>query len=196
LTAALQAARGYGHPEVSAALDRSRQLVAATGATGTPLHFSVLYGFWVTAAARGNLKRVQEHAQQFLALAEMQPDAAPRLIGHRLVGSGRLVTGDFRQARPHLELAASVYRAEEHREFAFGYGQDIGATALCYLSWALWHEGYPDRAARTADRAIHAREFGHAYTLAYTLFYTAISALLSRKCPARGATSGRERDNL
>src|SRR5262249_39016440 len=130
---------------------------------------------------RGNLKGTLERAQQFLALAEMQPASAPRLIGQRMVGAGLLLTGDFRHARPHLEMAASLYRAEEHREFAFRYGQDIGATALCYLSWALWHEGYPDRAARTAHRAIlHARELGHAYTLAYTLFYTAISALLSR----------------
>ena len=40
LMTALIGARGYAHAEVSAALDRSRQLVAATAATGTPLHFS------------------------------------------------------------------------------------------------------------------------------------------------------------
>ena len=91
------------------------------------------------------------------------------------------MTGDFRQARPHLELAASLYRPEEHREFAFRYGQDIGASALCFLSWALWHDGYPDQAARTADRALlHAREFGHAYTLGYTLLLAAYAAVLSR----------------
>ncbi len=52
--AALIGARGYAHAEVSAALDRSRQLVAATAATGTPLHFSVLYGVWVVDYVRGN----------------------------------------------------------------------------------------------------------------------------------------------
>jgi predicted ATPase len=122
-----------------------------------------------------------EHAQEFLALAETQPDSAPRLIGHRILGTGLLWTGDFRQARPHLERAASLYRAEEHREFAFRYGTDIGASALCYLSLALWHDGYPDQAAQTADRALHyAREFGHAYTFGLTLFLTAIPAVLSR----------------
>jgi predicted ATPase len=107
-----------------------------------------------------------------------------RLIGHGILGAELLMTGDFRQARPHLELAASLYRPEEHREFAFRYGQDIGARALCYLSWALWHDGYPDQAQRIADRALfHAREFGHAYTLAYTLGHTAIHAVLSRDVP-------------
>jgi predicted ATPase len=47
LMAVLLGARGYAHPEVSAVLDRSKQLVAATAATGTPLHFSVLFGSWV-----------------------------------------------------------------------------------------------------------------------------------------------------
>ena len=44
------------------------------------------------------------------------------------------------------------------------------AQARCaFLSLALWHEGCPDQAARTSDRALlHAREFGHAFTLAYT----------------------------
>ena len=178
---ALAGARGYAHAEVSAALDRARQLVAATAATGTPLHFSVLYLVWAAEYVRGNGKRVLEHAQQFLSLAEMQPASAPRLIGHRILGTGQLVTGDFRQARPHLERAASLYRAEEHREFAYRYGQDIGASAFCYLSWALWHDGFPDQAARTADRALlHAREFGHAHTLAFTLWHAAILALLSR----------------
>jgi predicted ATPase len=181
LMAALMGARGYAHAEVSAALDRSRQLVAATAATGTPLHFSVLWGVWTVDIVRGNAERALEHAQQFLALAEMQPASAPRLIGHRILGAGQLMTGDFRQARPHLELAASLYRAEEHREFAFRYGQDIGASALCWLSWALWHDGYPDQALRTADLALrHAREFGHAFTLAYTLWVAAIHAVLSR----------------
>jgi hypothetical protein len=49
------------------------------------------------------------------------------------------------------------------------------------LSWAIWHDGYPDRAARTGDRALpQAREFSHAYTLAYTLFHVAMLAVLSR----------------
>src|SRR5262249_2650904 len=113
LISALIGARGPAHAEVSAALDRARQLVAATAATGTPLHFSVLWGVWAADHVSGNAKRALEHAHQFLSLAEMQPASAPRQIGQRLLGAGRLMTGDFRQARPHLDLAASLYRAEE-----------------------------------------------------------------------------------
>jgi predicted ATPase len=117
-----------------------------------------------------------------------------------MVGLGLLMTGDFRQARPHLELAAALYRAEEHREFAFRYGQDIGTGALSYLSLALWHDGYPDQAEQTADRALlHAREFGHAFTLAYTLWHVAMPAVLSRdvrrveRLANENATTSKER---
>src|SRR5262249_1491365 len=90
--------------------------------------------------------------------------------------------------RRHLELAASLYRAEEHREFAFRYGQDIGASALCYLSWALWHDGYPDQAARTADRALLlAREFA-TLTRSGILSFTSHSPLFSS--PISGGSSG------
>jgi class 3 adenylate cyclase/predicted ATPase len=181
LMSALIGARGYAHAEVSATLDRSRQLVDATATTGTPLQFSVLWGVWVVEYVRGNAERLMEHAQKFFSLAETQPASAPRLIGHWILAAGQLMIGDFPQARPHLETAASLYQAEEHREFAFRYGQDIGATALCYLPLALWHDGYPDQATRAADRALlHAREFGHPYTLAYTLWHPARHAVLSR----------------
>src|SRR4029077_4486052 len=44
LTAALMAGKGYADPEVVAVLERANRLVTETGAVGTPLHFSVLYG--------------------------------------------------------------------------------------------------------------------------------------------------------
>src|SRR5262245_64986200 len=31
---------------------------------------------------------------------------------------------------------------------SFQYGQDIGTTVMCYLSWALWHLGYVDQASQ------------------------------------------------
>jgi predicted ATPase len=92
-----------------------------------------------------------------------------------------MMAGDYRRALPHSKSAASLYRPDEHREFAFRYGQDIGASALCYLSWALWHGGYPDQSMQTSDRAVlHAREFGHAHTLVYTLWHNAIVAVFAR----------------
>jgi class 3 adenylate cyclase/predicted ATPase len=181
LTTALMGARGYADPEVSATLERSRRLVTETGRVGTPLHFSVLYGIWVVAYVGGNTKAGLHHATEFLSLAEAQPASGPLLIGHRILAASLMMAGDYRRALPHTKMAASLYRPDEHREFAFLYGQDIGASALCYLSWALWHRGYADQAMQTADRAVlHAREFRHAHTLVYTLWHTAILAVFAR----------------
>ena len=46
------------------------------------------------------------------------------------------------------------------------YGQDIGATALSYLCWALWHLGYVDKAAEVAAEAMkRAQALAHPFTL-------------------------------
>src|SRR5262249_21316297 len=138
LSAALMGARGYADPEVSATLERSQRLVTETGGVGTPLHFSVLYGVWVVAYVGGHTEAGLHHATEFLSLAEAQPEAGPLSIGHRILAASLMMAGDYRRALTHGKMAASLYRPDEHREFAFRYGQDIGASALCYLSWALW----------------------------------------------------------
>ena len=52
----------------------------------------------------------------------------------------------------------------------YHYGQEVGATALCYLCWALWQLGYVDQAADVAARAVkHAEGLSHPHTLAYTI---------------------------
>src|SRR5262249_33561299 len=48
LTAALIAGKGYADPELFAALERANRLVTESASVGTPLHFSVLYGLWVS----------------------------------------------------------------------------------------------------------------------------------------------------
>jgi TolB-like protein len=181
LTAALMGARGYADPEIAALLEGSQQLVTETGGLGSALHFSVLYGIWVVAYVGGNAGRLVGLAREFQSLAETRAASGPCLIGHRLLGASLMVVGNYREALPELRLAASLYEPDEHRELAFRYGQDVGATALCYLAWALWHNGFLAEAALTADRAIrHARGFGHSHTLVYTLWHAATVSVLAR----------------
>jgi predicted ATPase len=77
--------------------------------------------------------------------------------------------GEFAAGREHLERARALYDPDDHARFRYQYGQDIGATALCYLSWALWHLGYVDHASDVAVEAMkHAEALSHPLTLAYT----------------------------
>jgi predicted ATPase len=92
-----------------------------------------------------------------------------------------IVIGDYPAALAHLETAASLYRADEHRDSDFHYGQDIGVGAFVVLSWALWHRGYPEESARAADRALAlSRELGHAHTPAHALGLAGVGAVFAR----------------
>jgi predicted ATPase len=78
--------------------------------------------------------------------------------------------GEFIAGRQHLERARVLYNPEEHARFRYQYGQDIGATVLCYLCWALWHLGYVDQASEVAAEAVrHADEIAHPHTQVYTI---------------------------
>ena len=147
LTQALMAGKGYADPETVAVLERANRLVTETGAVGTPLHFSVLYGLWLFNFNRGAIAAAVEHAANFLSFAQSQPSSGPLLVGHRILGHSLIFSGDYRAALAHFETAASLHRPDEHRNSAFHYGQDIGVSAFVMLSWALWHCGYPDQSA-------------------------------------------------
>ena len=115
LTAALMASKGYANPETVAALERANRLVTETEAVGTPLHFSVLYGLWVSNLAAGPVAAGLEHATNFLSSAQSQPSSGPLLVGHRTLAWSLIPSGDYPAALAHLETAASLYRPDEHR---------------------------------------------------------------------------------
>jgi class 3 adenylate cyclase/predicted ATPase len=182
LTAALMAGKGYADPEVVAALERANRLVTETAAVGTPLHFSVLYGLWISTLNSRTIAAALERAANFLSIAQSQPSSGPLLVGHRILATSLIFSGDYPAALAHAETAASLYRPDEHRDSAFRYGQDIGVSAFAMLSWALWHRGYPDQSARAADRALAcSRELGHAHTLSHALWIAGMAAVFARE---------------
>jgi predicted ATPase len=180
-TAALMAGKGYANPEVVAALERANRLAAETAAVGTPVHFSVLWGLWISNFTGGAIATALEHATNFLSVAESQLSSGPLLVGHRALAQSLINSGDYRAALSHAETAASLYRPDEHRDSVLHYGQDIGVSAFVMLSWALWHHGCPDRSARAADRALAlSRQLGHAPTLSQALCFAGMAAVFSR----------------
>jgi hypothetical protein len=181
LTPALMAGKSYADPEVVAVLERANRLVTETASVGTPLHFFVLYGLWVSTLNSGAIAAALEHATNLLSVAQSQPSLGPLLVGHRALALSLICSGDFPAAQAHFETAASLHRPDEHRDSAFHYGQDIGVTAFALLSWALWHRGYPDQSARAADRALAlSRQLGHGHTLAHALALAAVAAVFAR----------------
>jgi hypothetical protein len=134
------------------------------------LLFSVLYGFLVANYVAFNGDAMRTLATQFLALAEKQGASVPLMIGHRLMGTFLLFTGDIAESRAHYDRAIALYDPTEHRPLAMRFGQDVGVAILSFRSLALWVLGYPEAALTDTKQAItYAREIGHAATLMYAL---------------------------
>jgi DNA-binding response OmpR family regulator/class 3 adenylate cyclase/predicted ATPase len=165
---ALTASRGYAAPETKATLLRAKMLI--DDRTDPAKRFSVLYGIWAGHYVGGEANKQRRAANEFLAEAERHNDTAARCMAHRVSGTTCLVRGEFEAGLRHLKQARALYDREHHSHFRFQYGQDIGAATFCYLSWALWHVGHVEQAAKVADEAIRRAEvLSHPHTLVYTL---------------------------
>src|ERR1700691_1952300 len=184
LANALMHVKGYAAPESKAASERARLFIAQAEALGeTPedplVLFSVLYAVWGTNLLAFNGNVVRDLAGQFMALAEQQGATAPLMIGHRIVGTSLLHTGDFAKARGHYDQGIALYDPAEHRSLAMRFGQDSGVGLLGFRSWILWFLGYPQAAQADAEHALqNAREIGHAGTLMYALGVTTLTRIL------------------
>jgi predicted ATPase len=180
LANALMHTRGYAAPDTTASIERARSYIERAEALGEApedplLLFSVLYGSWVANYIAFNGDAIREFAAQFLMLAEQQRAAAPLMIGHRLVGTSLLFTGDIAQGRAHYDSAISLYDPAEHRPLATRFGIDTRMAALSYRSCALWFLGYPEAALADRDQTlIDAREIGQAGTLLHALSVTSL----------------------
>ena len=167
--------KGYAAPENKAAAERARLLIEQADALGEPpedplLLFSVLYSFWVATAVAFNGDVARTLAAQFLALAEKQGATGPLMVGHRIMGTSLLLTGDIAKGRVHFDRAIALYDPAEHRPLAARFGQDLAVAALSFRSVALWALGYPELALADADHAVGAaREIGQAATLMYAV---------------------------
>ena len=168
LARALIAARGYAAAETKQTLLRARALL--DDSIEPSQKFAVLYGLWACYYVGGEGDMLQGAAAELHAEAERSGSTSSLCLSHRVLGTTYISKAQFGAACQHLEQARALYDPQQHPPFRHQYGQDIGATALCYLSWALWHLGYVDQASAIAAEAVrHAEELGHPFTLAYTI---------------------------
>ena len=95
------------------------------------------------------------------------------MIGHRLMGSSLMLTGDIAEGRAHYDQAIALYDPVEHRALATRFGQDVRVAILSFRSLSLWLLGYPEAALADLAQALKdAREIGQAATLMYALIHT------------------------
>ena len=184
LTNALMHTKGYAAPEPKAAVEQARLLIERSETLGEPpedplLLFSVLNGFWVANIVAFNGDVARELAAQFMALAEKQGATLPLMIGHRLMGTSLLLTGDIVEGRAHFDQGIALCDHTEDRPLATRFGQAIWVYILSDQSLALWLLGYPEAAIAATERVLKdAREFGQVATLMYALDQSSLTLIL------------------
>ena len=83
---------------------------------------SANYGLWAGSYVHGDLTAMREPAQAFLRDVELQPGSPEAGAAHRVYGVTLWFTGNFIEARSHLEQALAIFDPERDRDVAFRFG--------------------------------------------------------------------------
>jgi DNA-binding response OmpR family regulator/class 3 adenylate cyclase/predicted ATPase len=181
LSQAMIAGYGYAARETAEVLLRAKAHI--DDLTDPSLKLAILYGIWACHYVGGEVAKQTDAAGEFLKEAGRHNDTAALCVAHRIMGTTYLTKGEFAAALPHLEQARALYDPQHQAPLQYQYGQDIGAAALCYLSWALWHLGSVDQASKVAADAVkRAEELSHPHTQAFTICHARGMIDIFRRC--------------
>jgi predicted ATPase len=150
----LQVTEGFAAPAAARAYHRARDLCSRV-CESTQI-FPVLWGLWLHAKVRSDLRTAQERADELLALARRLNDPDLALQAHQALGVTALCYGAPTAALRHVEQAAALYDPARHRTHSFLFGQDPGIICKAYGAVVLWLLGYPEQAQRQSESAIDA----------------------------------------
>jgi predicted ATPase len=191
---ALIATRGHGAPETMEAFARARK--SASLDEDAPGRLAADYGLWVGSYVRGDLPSMRTHAAAFLAGVAASPDSPEAGVAHRVLGTTHCFSGEYAEAREHLERALILFQPGRDDDLAFRFGQDAGVAAMCYLALASWPLGNVRRAVSLVDQA-HERlaSVAHIGTHPYAKLHAAMFELM-RGDRARAAEYGSETARL
>ncbi|TAI63059.1 adenylate/guanylate cyclase domain-containing protein [Bradyrhizobium sp. Leo170] len=97
----LIAVQGYASADTREAFSQARALCLRLG--NIPEYFQALFGLWGNAWMSGKNDEALGMADEFMSRAQALPDAVPRMVAHRMMGSTLLTIGDFRSSVDHFE---------------------------------------------------------------------------------------------
>ena len=183
LGAALIATKGYAAPEVEQTYARARQLCHPLD--DPQQRFTVLRGLWNYYNVHAELQTARTLGEQLLTLAQQAQDPAMLLVAHRALGATLLVLGATASAHTHFAQSIALYDPQQHRAYAFLYGEDNGVVCRSHDSCVLWRLGYPDQGLVRADEAVTlAQQLAHPFSLGFALAVGAMFHQLRRERPA------------
>jgi tetratricopeptide (TPR) repeat protein len=173
----LTVAQGPGAAAVANVYARAEELCQQVGDRRQCI--AVLRGVRRAMQGRGEPRRAQPLAEEFLKLAQEALDEGLLIEGHVALGVCLFYLGDIATAHTHLEEGLAIYDAQRPHTHTFPAGQDLGVLALTYDAMALWVLGYPEQALERSRRAMNlAEEVAHPWSLATAMGYAAVVCVL------------------
>ena len=162
---ALIVSRGYAVPEVERTYARALEL--ARGHHDAREVTRALRGLWNVYLIAGEFGHARKLATELLARARTSREPGALGVAHAALGETLFHAGELPRARRHLERALAL-----DRRHAVAGRTSQRPRLACYLGWALWLAGYPDRARRLCREGIDearalARPHSHAFALGY-----------------------------
>jgi len=88
-----------------------------------------------------------------LHLAQSIQDPYFFSLAHARLGFTLYMLGEFTSARAHLEQGIALYDPHMHPHISLGL-TNPRLDCLFYVSMALWHLGYPDKALQRSHEAV------------------------------------------
>jgi predicted ATPase len=155
LGGSLIAARGYAHPDTSAAYERAAELGAAAGDAA---RFGVAHtGLGICYYTRGEVERGRALLAEVVAAAEARGDREQALVGHAGGALPETYQGKFASSLAHCERTMELYDPMKHHGLVRALGTDQGVQVLGFAAQNLWYLGQPDAALARRPRSGGAR---------------------------------------
>jgi class 3 adenylate cyclase/tetratricopeptide (TPR) repeat protein len=169
----LIAVRGYAADETRDVFSRARILCLQRNRPAE--YFQALYGLWGHSWMGGKNDEALHMANEFLSRAEASGDVIPLMVGHRVMGSTLLSTGQFRQSKQHFEESIALSKQRTQQSLFSRYMVEPETASLLLLSWDLWILGYPALAlARVSDALSLSRDLAQPYSIAFAHYMTSV----------------------
>jgi class 3 adenylate cyclase/predicted ATPase/ABC-type transport system involved in cytochrome c biogenesis ATPase subunit len=182
------AARGYTAPSTKSAFARAEQLAEAVD--NRDRLYPALYGIFVGHLIGGDIRKAGTSIKRLHQIAATDGDRTHLSLAYRLLGSLSFFRGDVRPAEEQLRSCLQLCGPEERKRLTLRFGPDTMTAAEIFLALTLGLAGKPDAAIAAAEAAVkHAKELGHALTIAQIMSLAAQLRYMIRDYPALDAIS-------
>jgi TOMM system kinase/cyclase fusion protein len=169
LIQALMATRGWAHPQVKAAADRSAHLLQRLD-PDSKHRVPTLWFLFTYHHVASNRWTARAVAEQLVAIAERSGDRGLCAAAVTLHGLALFMDGRHADARPVFDRAVELYDPALHRDHGARFGLDSLTLAKAYVAQFRWFAGDDAAAFALVAKSVEwAREVGHVPSIALGL---------------------------